>query len=642
MNDVVYTIVGVLPPDFRLPATREGQNQSKPEIWVPYDDADVANTAEYNRRKMQVFARLRDGVSLAQAWVEMDAVSARLAGEDPAQNAGFGANVFPVYVEDVGQDQRRDLLVLLATVGFVLLIAVANVATLMLTRAAARQHEMGIRKALGASRGRLITQLLAESLLLSGAGALLGLALAHYGIRGLIALQPTGLNRPEEIHLGLPVLLFTILVSVLVAGLFGIFPALQAARTEVNSSLTQGRGAQTAVSSGRARQFLVVSEVALACVLLVGAGFMMKSLLAVLDVAPGFVPEHLLTMKFSLPESHYAEKEQIAAFCRQALEKVATTPGIEHASFSDGLPLTRLRITRYLVEGQVPPARGSEPTADMRGIFNSDYFPTMGMRLIAGRNFTVAELAEKKPVLVINQSLAKQLWPNDDPIGKHLRGVPAKTSTAAVISTVIGVVNDTHQLSLEEGARAEITKPMVDFTQLTLALRSLGDPDALIPAIKRQIWAVDHNIPMFEIATMEQVVRESTGQRRFQSFLISAFAGLALLLASVGLYGVLTSLVSQRTREIGIRMALGAQKGDVLRLVLLEGARMVLLGIAIGVSAGFILSRYLSSLFFGVGADNPATYLEAGCVMIAITLLACFLPAWRALRVNPMIALRYE
>ena len=269
-------------------------------------------------------------------------------------------------------------------------------------------------------------------------------------------------------------------------------------------------------------------------------------------------------------------------------------------------------MTRYLVEGQAPPARGSEPTADMRGIFNPDYFPTMGIRLVAGRNFTAAELAEKKPVLVINQSLAQRLWPNESAIGKHLRNVPSKTTTPPVVSTVIGVVHDTHQLSLEEGARAEITKPMVDYTQLTLALRTVGDPDALIPAIKRQIWSVDHNIPMFEIATMEQVLRDSTSERRFQSFLIAAFAGLALLLASVGLYGVLSSLVTQRTHEIGIRMALGAQKGDVLRLVMLEGARMVLAGIAIGVAAGFALSRYLLSLFFGVGPGNATTYLEAG------------------------------
>ena len=642
LNDIVYAVVGVLPPGFYLPATREGQNQSKPEIWVPYDSTASANPVEFNRRKLQVFGRLRDGVSLEQARAEMNAVAARMTEEDATQNAGFSANVYPLYAEDVGHDQRRNLLVLLAAVGFVLLIAVANVANLMLTRAASRGREMGIRKALGANRARLITQLLAESLLLSAAGAAVGLAIAHYGIKALVALQPAGINRPQEIHLGLPVLLFTMLVSVGAALLFGIIPALQAARADVNASLHNVRGGQGAVSSGRVRQLLVVSEVALACVLLVGAGFMMKSLLAVLRVDPGFKPDHLLTMKFSLPESRYGSNEQIVDFCRQVLAKVATTPGVRHASFSDGLPLTRLRMTRFVVEGQAPPARGSEPTADMRGIFNPDYFDTVGIRLLAGRNFTPEELTEKKPVMIINQGLAKRLWPNEDPVGQHLRSVPSKAGTPAVVSTVIGVVGDTHQVSLEEGMRPEITKPMADYTQLTLAIRTDAEPAAMIPAIKNQIWSVDRKVPMFEIATMEQVLRESTSERRFQSFLMGIFAALAVLLASVGLYGVLASLVTQRTQEIGIRMALGAQRRDVLGLVLREGARMVLFGVGIGLAAGLALSRYLASLFFGVSPANATIYLEVGLLMFGIALVACLLPAWRALRVDPMISLRYE
>ncbi|MFL6540268.1 MAG: ADOP family duplicated permease, partial [Chthoniobacterales bacterium] len=589
----------------------------------------------------QVFARLKDGVSLEQAREEMNAIASRMAEENPTQNAGFGANVYPVYLEDIGHEQQRDLLIVLAAVGFVLLIACANVANLMLSRTAARQQEMAIRKALGAGRRRLISQLLAESLLLSGAGAVLGLVLARYGIKALVALQATGLNRPEDIRLGMPVLIFTAVLSVLVATLFGIFPALQAARTEVNSSLNQTRGAGTGAPSWRLRQVLVVAEVALACVLLLGAGFMMKSLVAVLRVDPGFKADHLLTMKFSLPESHYANNEQVAAFCRQALEKVAATPGVQHASFSDGLPLTRLRMTRYLLEGQDPP-RGSEPTADMRGIFNPDYFDTVGIKLIAGRNFTADELAEKMPVIVINQGLAKRLWPNEDPLGKHLRSVPSQAGGPVVMSTIIGVVNDTHQVSLEERMRPEITKPMVDYTQLTLAVRTAGDPAELISAIKQQIWSVDRNVPLFEVATMQQVLRENTSERRFESFLMSMFAGLALFLAGLGLYGVLTSLVAQRTQEIGIRIALGAQTSDVLRLVLFEGARMVLLGVAIGLAAGVALTRYLSSVFYGVSPTNATTYLEVALGMIALALLACLLPAWRALRVNPMTSLRYE
>ena len=642
LNDVAYTIIGVLPPEFHLPAAREGQDQHSPKLWVPYDSSATQNPVEANRRKMQVYGRLRDNVSLEQARAEMDAIGKRLAEQDPTQNAGFGVNVFSVDVENMGTDLRRNLFVMLAAVGFVLLIGCANVANLMLTRAAARQKEMAIRKALGAGRGRLVSQLLAESFLLSGAGAVLGLGLAHLGIKLLVALKPAGINRPEDIHLNLSVLVFTMLVSIAAGVLFGIVPALLAARTDVNALLNQTRGAQSATSSGRTRRVLVVAEVALACVLLVGAAFMMKSLLAVLNVDPGFRADHLLTMKFSMPASRYANDAQIAAFCRQAFEKISALPGVRSASFSDGLPLTRLRMTKFAVEGQPPPIRGSEPTADMRGIFTATYFDTVGMRLVAGRNFTAEELANKQPVMVINQSLAKRLWPNEDAVGQHLRSVPSKADTQPIVSTVIGVVADTHQQSLESAARPEITKPMVDYTQLTLAVRGNADPETLIASVKSQIWTIDKNLPLFEVRTMEQVLDEDTSQRRFESFVMSVFASLALVLASIGLFGVLSSLVSQRTQEIGIRMALGAQTKDVLGMVLGEGFRMVVLGVIIGVTGGIALSRYLSSLFFGVSPANPATYVEVAFLMIGIALVACFLPAWRAIRVNPMVALRYE
>jgi predicted permease len=642
LNDIVYTIIGVLPPEFHLPAAREGQDQHSPKLWVPYDSSATQDPVEANRRKMQVYGRLRENVSLEQARAEMDAISRRLVEKDAKQNKGFGVNVFPVYVEDMGKDLRRNLLVMLAAVGFVLLIGCANVANLMLTRAAARQKEMAIRKALGAGRGRLVSQLLAESLLLSGAGAIVGLGLAHFGIKALVALEPAGINRPEDIHLNLAVLVFTTLLSMGAGVLFGIVPALHAARTDVSPLLNQTRGAQSGSSTGRTRRVLVVAEVALACVLLVGAGFMMKSLLAVLNVDPGFRADHLLTMKFSMPASRYASGTQIAAFCQQALEKVSAIPGVKSASFSDGLPLTRLRMTRFAVEGQPPPEPGKEPTADMRGIFAPSYFDTVGIRLVAGRNFTAEELASKQPVMVINQALAKRLWPNENAVGQHLRSVPSKADVAPVVSTVIGIVADTHQVSLESAARPEITKPMVDYTQLTLAVRGNAEPEALIASVKSQIWAVDKNLPVFDVRTMERVLEEDRSQRRFQSFVMAVFAGLALVLASIGLFGVLSSLVSQRTHEIGIRMALGAQTKDVLGLVLSEGFRMVMLGVVIGVAAGVALIRFLSSLFFGVSPANPATYLEVALLMIGIALVACLLPAWRAIRVNPMVALRYE
>lgn len=641
LNDIVYTIAGVLPPEFHLPSSREGANQARPQLWIPYDGSEKNDDVEFHRRKMQVYGRLKEKMSILQARAEMNAISQQLATEDATQNAGFGANVFPVYVEDVGQDLRRNLLVLLAAVGFVLLIACANIANLMLTRAAARQKEMAIRKALGAGRGRLIAQMLAESLVLSGAGALLGLALAHYGIKVLVALQPAGINRPEEIHLSLAVGIFTMFVSILAALIFGIVPALQAARSDVNAALNRTRSAQ-GPASGRLRKFLIVSEVALTCVLLTGAGFMIKSLVAAVHVDPGFHVDHLLTMNFSLPPSRYANNEQIVAFCRQTLEKVSKTPGVTAASFSDGLPFTRLRMMKFTVEGQPEPKRGSEPTADMRGIFNADYFDTVGIRLLKGRNFTDDELQDKRPVVMVNQTLAQKLWPNDGPIGKHVRSVPSKASPQPIVSTVIGVVADTHQLSLEEGARPEATKPMVDYTNLTLAVRSAESPDAMIARVKNQVRAVDPNLPVYQVQTMEQIVGESTSQRRFESFLMSIFAALALVLASVGIYGVLSSLVTQRTQEIGVRMALGAQMRDILVMILSEGFRLVALGVAIGIAGGVALSRYLASIFFAVSPTNPLTYVEVSLLMLGIALVACYLPAARAARVNPMTALRYE
>jgi putative ABC transport system permease protein len=642
LNELVYTIVGVLPAEFHLPASREGQNQSSPKIWVPYDETATQNQAEAKRRKMQVYGRLRDGVTLEQARAEMDGIAKRVAEQDPAQNAGFGINVFPVSVENLGQDLRRNLLVMLGAVGFVLLIACANIANLMLTRATARQKEMAIRKALGAGGGRLVSQLLAESLLLSGTGAVVGLGLAHFGIKALIALRPSALTRPEDIQLNLSVLLFTVVLSLLAGVFFGIVPALQAARTDVNAFLNQTRGANASSSSSRMRRALVVAEVALACVLLIGAGFMVKSMLAVLNVDPGFRADHLLTMKFSMPASRYASDTQIAASCRQVEDKIAAMSGVKNVSFSDGLPLTRIRLTRFVLEGQPQPPRGSEPTADMRGIFSPGYFDAVGIRLIAGRNFTADELQSKAPLMIVNQTLAKKLWPNEDAVGQHLRSVPSKADTPPIVSTVIGVVGDTHQEGLESKTRPEITKPMVDFTQLTLAVRAVGDPEALITAVKSQIWSVDKNLPVYEVRTMEQILDEDTSQRRFQSFAMTVFAGLALVLASVGLFGVLASLVSQRTQEIGIRMALGAQSKDVVRMVVAEGVRLVLLGVVIGIGAGIALSKYLASLFFGVSPANPATYLEVAFLMIAIALVASLLPALRAIRLKPMVALRYE
>jgi putative ABC transport system permease protein len=641
LNDIQYTIVGVLPATFHLPASREGGEQRKPQLWIPYDGTEQKNAVEFHRRKMQVYARLKPSVTLAQARAEMDAIAKQLAIEDPTQNAGFGANIFSLSVEDTGKDLRRNLLVLLGAVGFVLLIVCANVANLMLTRTTARNKELAIRKALGASRGRLIRQMLCESALLALLGAGLGLFLADCALKGVLALRPAGINRPEEIHLSGPVLLFTIGISALATAIFGLIPAFQTVRSNRSAPLDQTRVDSTA-SSGRVRKFLIVSEVAAACILLVGAGFMIKSMINLAEVRPGFRPDHLLTMKFSMPASRYSSSEQVAGFCRQVLEKLTGVEGVKAASFSDGLPLTRIRLTKFTVDGRPEPARGSEPTADMRGVFNAAYFDALGIPLLKGRNFSDAELRDKAPVIIVNQTLAAKLWPNDDAVGKHLRSVASKLNPEPITSTVIGVVGDTHQFSLESAPRPEITRTMQDFTQLTLAVRTSESPAAMVSRVKTQVWTVDKYLPVYEVQTMEQVVASVTSERRFESFLMSVFAGLALLLVVVGVYGVLASLVAQRTAEIGVRMALGAQRGDVLRLIIGEGVFLVSLGLGVGILAGTILSHLFSGVFFGVNVATPMTYLEVILLMLGITVVACYIPAARAARTNPMNALRHE
>jgi putative ABC transport system permease protein len=641
LNDAPYTIVGVLPARFYLPSTREGTEQRKPDIWIPYEPAAQRTTQELNRLKVQVYARLRPGTSLEQARAEMEVIGKRLEEQNPTLNSGFGVNIFPVYVEDVGKDLRRNLLVLLSAVGLILLIACANLANLVLTRAMARQKELAIRKALGASRAELIAQMVMESLVLSSIGGVLGLLVAHWGIKAILALKPADILRPEQIHIGIPVLLFTTAASLLAGMLFGIFPALYVSRTEVIAVLKDG------ARSGRnhprtMRAALIVIEVSLASVLLIGAGFMIRSLLLVLDVDPGFRPDHLLTMHFSMPPSRYSTNDQTASFCRQALERITALPGVKAASFADGLPLTRIRLMRFTVEGEPVPKHGSEPTADLRGISSPSYFETLGMSLVSGRNFTADEINRNLPVIVINQKLAKKLWPDQDAIGKHIWSVPARAEKEPVQLTVIGVVRDTRQTSLEEATRPEITRPMQDHTYLTLAVRSASDPTTLTASIKRQIWMLDKDLPVFDVLTMQDVLDDNLGQRRFDSFLMSIFGGLALVLACVGIYGVLATTVVQQTREIGVRMALGARRADVLRMIMGQGLRWVALGLLIGLTAGFLLTRMLASLLFGVGPANPLTYVAVSAVMLAVAAIACCLPALRAIRIDPMRALRYE
>jgi putative ABC transport system permease protein len=642
LNDVVYTIAGVLPANFYLPATREGSDQRKPAIWIPDEVTTQPNLEELNRRKMLVFARLAHGATLEQARVEMDAIARNLQDQNPILNAGFGVNVFPIYLEDVGQQLRQNLLVLFSAVGLILLISCANLSNLVLSRATHRQRELGIRRALGASRADLIAQLLMEAVVLSGLGGLLALVVAYAGIKAIPALKPAGILRPESIHLGIPVLLFTMLMSFLAAALFGIIPAIRVSRIDPNSVIKQS-GETGYRNSRRLISRLVVLEVSLATVLLIGAGFLMSSLRHVMSVDPGFHADHVLTMQFSLPPERYSSKETSATFCRAILDRVTRLPGVGFASFSDGLPMTRIRLMKFAVEGWPVPTRGSEPAADMRGITSPDYFATLGVPLISGRTFTADELQQNQPVIVVNQALVAKLWPQQDAIGKHILSVgPAKPGVPPVRYTVIGVQANARQFSLEDQPRPEITRPMSDFTNLTLSVRSGIDPDSLTAAIKQQIWAVDRGLPVYNVLRMQDILDDTVSQRRFSSFLLSIFGGLGILVACIGIYGALTFNVVQRTREIGIRMALGADRNRVLNMILSEGLLLVGIGISIGIIAGIVITTLLQSLLFGIQPSDPGMYAMASAAILFVAAVACYVPGYRATKIEPSITLRYE
>jgi len=642
LNDSVYTIVGVLPSNFYLPSTREGTDQRKPAIWIPEDVSAQGNLEELNRRKMLVFARLAHGATLEQARVEMDRIARNLQDQNPILNAGFGVNIFPIYLEDVGQQLRRNLFVLSAAVGLVLLISCANLSNLVLTRATHRQRDLGIRKALGASRGDLIAQLLMESAVLSFFGGVLALVVAYAGIKAIPALKPAGILRPESINLGIPVLVFTMLMSFLSAALFGIIPALRVSLTDANAVIKQS-GEASYRNSRRLISQLVVLEVSLATVLLIGAGFLMSSLRHVMAVAPGFHADHVLTMQFSLPPARYPTKDTSATFCRAVLDRITSLPGVKSASFSDGLPMTRIRLMKFAIEGWPTPTRGSEPTADMRGITSPDYFSTLGIPLVSGRTFTRDEVQQNQPVIVVNQALAAKLWPGQDAIGQHILSVgPLKPGVSPLRYTVIGVQGNARQLSLEDQPRPEITRPMSDFTNLTLSVRSSIDPDSLTAAVKQQIWTVDKGLPVYNVLRMQDILDDTVSERRFSSVLLGIFGGLGIFLACIGIYGALTFNVVQRTREIGIRMALGADRNGVLKMIMSEGLLLVGSGIAVGILAGIILVRVLHSLLFGMQPSDPAIYLMASLAIFVVAATACFIPALRATKTAPSTALRYE
>ena len=648
LNNEPYTVIGVMPADFqsitRIPG---GVAFADSELWLPF--SSTARAAEFMRNRnthlLAVIARLKPDVTRERAQAEMSTIAGRLEEAYPNSNSGFGINITPMHEQIVGKT-RPMLLVLVGAVAFVLLIACANVANLLLARAAARQKEIAVRTALGASRSRIIRQLLTESLLLSLIGGTVGILLALWGVDLLRALGPRDIPRLKDVGLDFEVAGFTLIISMLTGLIFGFAPAIQASKPDLNEALKEGsRGSTGSFARARLRSLLVVAEVALALVLLVGAGLMIRSFFRLQQVSPGFVAENTVAMEVALSINKYAKPEQQRAFFQQALQKIESLPGVHAAGITNSIPLSRGdRSTGFTIDGRPNPAIGEGPSASVRTI-SADYFKAMGIPLLKGRAFTELDSTGAPDVTVINEALARRYFPNENPLGKRLLSTRLQLLGGdPVTREVVGVVGDVRHFGLDVEPRPEMYLPYNQdpWPGMHLIVRASFDPTSLVSAVRNEIWAVDKDQPIFNIKTMEQRVAESTSQRRFNMLLLVVFAAVALALAAVGVYGVMSYSVSQRTHEIGIRMALGARAADVVRLVVAQGMTLALVGVVVGLIAAFALTRLMTSLLYGVSATDPVTFAVISLILIGVALGASFVPARRATKVDPMIALRYE
>jgi putative ABC transport system permease protein len=639
VDEAPYTIIGVLPAEFHLPAMWEGFDQIKPDVWLTMSAAGMSED-ELGERRNFVFGRLKDNATLEQFRAEMTSVFQRLVQLYPKLNTGFGVTVFPLFVEDVGAVMRRTIVVLQFAVAFVLLIACANVANLLLARAAGREKEIAIRIALGAGRWRLARQMLAESLLLSLCGGAAGVGLAFAGIQAIRKFAPEDNYHLHQLTLDAKVLAFTLGAAVLTGLIFGLAPAIQTARQNVNESLGKGgRGGGSGVS-GRLRNVLVVSEVALALVLLAGAGLMIRSMTSLLSISPGFRTDHLLTMHVNLTAPKYQDQKRVKAFGDELLDRVARIPGVRSAAMGRGFPmLDRIAATPFRVEGEPAPADGIGALSDQTPV-GDGYFETLGMPILRGRSFTRQDAEQPKPsVIVVNEALAKRISPRGEAVGKFLLlgGGPNPARVA-----VVGIKADTHQMGLDTEVRPELFLPTRTLNSIALVVRTADDPLRLSNAVQNQVWAIDANQPVADVYSMEQRMSDALSQRRFNMLLFGIFAGLALLLASVGIYGVLAYTVTQRMREIGIRIALGASARNVAGMVLRQGLLLALAGVVIGGGAAFALTRWMESLIFGVSPTDPITFSAVSTLLVAIALAASYVPARRAVKLDPMRSLRVE
>lgn len=628
-----YTVIGVMPPNF--------SPDEYGELWVPSPWGVPTHPLVPNedprpmrdRNYLSVWARLKPGTTLQHASTEMSTIAGRLEKQYPDANEGAGVGLTRMQDSLVG-DIRPVLFVLLAAVAFVLLIGCANVANLLLARATTRAREVSIRAAMGASRVRLVRQLLTESILLALCGGALGVLLAAWAVPALLTLSPADITNFKDIGLNKEVLGFSVALSVLSGILFGLAPAWQISGANLNESLREGERGSSG-GRGRIRSALVVAEVGLSLVLLIGAGLLVKSFSRLMHVDPGFTPEHLLVFSVGLPSS--ASPVQQDAFYKQVVDRLQALPGVQSAGGVSRLPLSGGNSGRSFT---MPGSDRKDYYADMR-VSTPGYFQAMGIPLMQGRSFTAHDDETTTHVAVVNQVFVQEFLAGQDPIGKYITGFGPTSDKLEIV----GVIGNVRHAALESSPRAEIYLAFgqAHWPSAVMTVRTLlSDPAALTSAAQNAVWSVDKNVPLDHIQTMVQVIANSALRRKFTMLLLTIFAGLAMLLAAIGLYGVMAYSVSQRTREIGIRMALGAQRDDVLKLVVKQGMGLAGIGVLLGIAVSLGLTRLIAGLLFGVSATDPLTFVLVALCLAGVALLANYVPARRAAKVDPMVALRYE
>ena len=626
-----YTVIGVMPKTFNYP--------DQAEIWLPlaFTPQDWNNGTEF----MSVTARVKAPYTTGQAEAELTRISADIRKQYPElAQAGWSVFAVPLRDDTVG-DMRLALMVLLAAVFCVLIIGCANLANLLLARATVRQKEIAIRNAMGASRWRMVRQLLTEGILLSLLGGMFGLLLGYWGLDFILKMLP--MDIPSFIHIGIDanVMLFTLIVAIITGIAFSIIPAVHASRVGLNDALKEGGRVAAAGGRHSARSSIVVSELAVALVLLIAAGLLIKSFMRIQSANPGFNPQNVITMKISLPKANYQDSARITGFYREALERISSAPGIKSAAVTSSLPLSSDWQNSFAIQGKpmmpFPHAHGA--------VIAGAYFPTMQIPMLRGRQFTEADNADAKPVIIVDENLVHAYFGNNDPIGQRIALTSEGTEKDPIWREIVGVVGSVkHTNPLDIETKGQFYLPVAQSVQsdVIIVARTYTDPLAAAPAIRREILAIDPQQPVSKIRSMEDVLNSFVAQPRFNMILLGGFAGLALILATIGVYGVMAYSVTQRTHEIGVRMALGAQRSDVLRMVLSNALTIAAIGLAIGLVASLLASRVLANLLFGVSPDDPVTFIAISLLLAVVAAVASYLPAYRATRIDPLAALRYE